>query len=69
MGQGKKVTVSDSSGIDSVKAGAFSHDAIYDLYGRKVSDVKVLDDIKTLSSGIYIKLNNSAVSKIVIPFK
>lgn len=36
MGQGKKVTVSDSAGIDAVRDDDISDDAIYDLFGRKV---------------------------------
>jgi hypothetical protein len=61
MGQGKKVTVSDSASIDAVKADDISYDAMYDLYGRRVSD-----DIHALSSGLYIRLNDGVVSKIVI---
>lgn len=63
MGQGKKVTVSDSAGIDAVRVDDFD-DAIYDLYGRKVTD-----DVNALSSGIYIRRHNGVVSKIVIPFR
>lgn len=61
MGQGKKITVSDSSGIDAVKVDDISDDATYDLYGMRVSD-----DVNALSSGIYIRKHNGVVSKIVI---
>ncbi len=61
MGQGKKVTVSDSASIDAVKADETSYDAIYDLFGRRVSD-----DINALSSGLYIRRHNGVVSKIAI---
>lgn len=64
MGQGKKVTVSDSAAIGTVKADNISASAIYDLYGRRVSD-----DVNALSSGLYIRQHNGAVSKIAIPFK
>lgn len=64
MGQGKKVTVSDSAAIGTVKADNISADAIYDLYGRRVSD-----DVNALSPGLYIRQHNGIVSKIAIPFK
>ena len=64
MGQGKKVTVSDSAGIDAVKVDDISDDATYDLYGRRVSD-----DVNALSSGLYIRQHNGVVSKIAIPFR
>jgi hypothetical protein len=62
MGQGKKVTVSDTSAIDDVSIDNNYNDAIYDLQGRKVTD-----DTNTLSPGIYIKLNNGVASKIALP--
>lgn len=37
MGQGKKVTVSDSAGMDAVRDDGIFNDAIYDLFGRKVN--------------------------------
>lgn len=37
MGQGKKVTVSDSAGIDTIMDDDMFEDAIYDLFGRKVN--------------------------------
>lgn len=61
MGQGKKVTVSDSAGIDAVKVDDIAEDAMYDLYGRRVSG-----DTNALSSGLYVRLHNGVVSKIVI---
>lgn len=64
MGQGKKVTVSDSAGIDAVKVDDISDDATYDLYGRRISD-----DVNALSSGLYIRQHNGVVSKIAIPFR
>lgn len=64
MGQGKKVTVSDSAAIGAVKLDDISADAIYDLYGRRVSD-----DVNALSPGLYIRQHNGIVSKIAIPFK
>lgn len=64
MRQGKKVTVSDSAAIGAVKADNISADAIYDLYGRRVSD-----DVNALSPGLYIRQHNGIVSKIAIPFK
>lgn len=64
MGQGKKVTASDITGIEAVRVNDISDDAIYDLHGRKVTD-----DVNTLSSGIYIRVHNGVVSKIVLPFK
>lgn len=64
MGQGKKVTVSDSAAIDAVRIDGISHNAIYDLHGRKVTD-----NVNTLSSGIYIRLHNGVVSKITLPFR
>lgn len=66
MGKGKKVTVSDSAGIEAIKAddisGDISDDATYDIYGRRVSD-----DINALSSGLYIRRHNGIVTKIAIP--
>lgn len=62
MGQGKKVTVSDSSSIDAVIADDISHDVIYDLHGRKVTD-----DVNALHSGVYIRRHNGVVSKIMLP--
>lgn len=64
MGEGEKVTVLDSAGIDAAKADDISDDATYDLYGRRVSD-----DVNALSSGLYIIRHNGVVSKIAIPFK
>lgn len=64
MGQGKKVTVSESAAIGAVKLDDISADAIYDLYGRRVSD-----DVNALSPGLYIRQHNGIVSKIAIPFK
>lgn len=37
MGQGKKVTVSGSAGLDAVIADDIFEDSVYDLFGRKVS--------------------------------
>lgn len=37
MGQGKKVTVSGSAGLDAVIADDILEDSVYDLFGRKVS--------------------------------
>lgn len=37
MGQGKKVTVSGSAGLDAVIADDMLEDSVYDLFGRKVS--------------------------------
>lgn len=64
MGQGKKVTVSDSAAIGAVKLDDISADAIYDLYGRRVSD-----DVNALSPGLYIRQHYGVVSKIAIPSK
>lgn len=64
MGQGKKVTVSDSAGIGAVKVDDISDDATYDLFGRRVSD-----DINALPPGLYIRLRDGVVSKIAIPLK
>lgn len=58
MGQGKKVTVSDSAGIDAVKVDDIAEDAMYDLYGRRVSG-----DTNALSSGLYVRLHNGVVFK------
>lgn len=62
MGEGKKVTVSDSANIDSIRLDNILQDAMYDLYGRKV-----IDNVNSLPSGIYIQLNNGVASKIAIP--
>lgn len=62
MGYGKRVSVSDSAGIDAVMADDNCHDAIYDLQGREVTD-----DISTLSPGIYIRRHNGTTSKIKLP--
>lgn len=64
MGHGKKVIVLDSAAIDDVKDEGNSRDAIYDLHGRKMSD-----DINSLAPGVYIKVNEGTVSKIILPFK
>lgn len=64
MGQGKRVSISDSAGIDAVMAEDNFHDAIYDLHGRKVTD-----DANTLAPGIYIRRHKSVVSKIILPLK
>ena len=64
MAQGKSVTVSESVGIDAVRVDDISHDAIYDLHGRKVAD-----DVNTLPSGIYVRRHNCVVSKIALPFR
>lgn len=64
MGHGKKVIVLDSAAIDDVKDEGNSCDAIYDLHGRKMSD-----DINSLAPGMYIKVNEGTVSKIILPFK
>lgn len=64
MRQGKKVTVSDSAAIGAVEADNISADAIYDLYGRRVSD-----DVNALSPGLYIRQHYGVVSKIAIPSK
>lgn len=64
MAQGKSVTVSESVSIDAVRVDDISHDAIYDLHGRKVAD-----DVNTLPSGIYVRLHNGVVSKIALPFR
>ena len=60
MGHGKKVTVTDSAGIDPVRVEDICHDAIYDLYGRKAAD-----KAGNLSSGIYIRLHNGAATKVI----
>lgn len=64
MGHGKKVIVLDSAAIDDVKDEGNSCDAIYDLHGRKMTD-----DINSLDPGVYIKVNEATVSKIILPFK
>lgn len=64
MGQGKKVTVSDSVGIGAVKVDDISDDATYDMFGRRVSD-----DTDALPPGLYIRLRDGVVSKIAIPLK
>ena len=64
MGQGRKISISDSAGIDAVMADDNFHDAIYDLHGRKVTD-----DVNTLAPGIYIRRHNGVASKIIAPLK
>lgn len=61
MGQGKKITVSDSAAIDSVGIEDILHDAIFDLHGQRVTD-----DVSALLPGIYIRLRNGVVSKILL---
>lgn len=61
MGQGKKVTIYDSAGVDAVRVDGNSSDAIYDLHGRKVAD-----DVNALPPGIYMRLRDGIVAKIVV---
>ena len=61
MGQGKKITVSDSAAIDVVGVEDTHHDAIYDLHGQRLTD-----DVNALSPGIYIRLHDGVVSKILL---
>ncbi len=62
MGQGQKVTIYDSVGVDAVRVDESSSDEIYDLHGRKVAD-----DVNVLSPGIYIRQRNGTVTKIIRP--
>ncbi len=62
MGQGQKVTIYDSVGVDAVRVDESSSDEIYDLHGRKVAD-----DVNALSPGIYIRQRNGTVTKIIRP--
>ncbi len=62
MGQGQKVTIYDSVGVDAVRVDESSSDTIYDLHGRKVAD-----DVNVLSPGIYIRQRNGTVTKIIRP--
>lgn len=62
IGRGAKVTVSDSAGLEAVRLEGNYGDAIYDLQGRKVAG-----DVNSLPSGIYIRLHDGVVSKIVVP--
>lgn len=55
MGQGKKVTVSDSAGIDNIKDDDIFEDTIYDLFGRKVN--------KPLNGNIYIQSGKKILIK------
>lgn len=61
MEQGKKIAVSDSAAIEEVEVEDTPHDAIYDLHGQRVSD-----DVNALSPGIYIRLHDGVVSKILL---
>lgn len=60
MGQGKKVSVSDSASIDALSFDGNSRSTMYDLQGRKVSNDA------DLSPGVYIRLNNGTASKTIL---